>query len=101
MEINCEHLKNLKGVELIQAEYELKQEYMKQMKLDIQNDIWNSLPDHMQNYIQGQYNLALKREYEQGLIDKEYSYEAASIDGEIKTFEKLFGKHNLEAEVWL
>lgn len=93
--MDIEEIRNLKGLKLIQAEYQLRQEMERQMRLDIQNETWNSLPPNIKEYMRGQYRLAHKRHHEQGLIDKEYSFESASINGEIKLFEKLFGKHNL------
>ena len=76
-------------------------DYVKELTLKIQNDTWDSFPNRLKIYVQGQYRLALKRLYEQDMIDKEYSIESATISGEVKTFENLFGKHNLEREVFM
>ena len=76
-------------------------DYVMGLVLKIQNETWDSFSNRIKIYIQSQYKLALKREYEQDMIDNEYSIESTLISGEIKTFEKLFGKHNLEREVFL
>lgn len=97
--ITIEDLKGLSGRELMQAEGQLHEQSLVEIVIKQQNEIWVCMPENLKKYVIGTYNLAKKRKDESSLMDEWnddfYSTETASIFGEIKAMENIFGEHNL------